>query len=119
MKKSIPRESSIVDGIMKYLNSLPGCIARKRHGSAYGIKGDPDIYGVIPVSRWKIYDHPSGLTSYVTDSVAQHFEVEVKRPGKEPTILQQARLKEWASACVPVLVATSVDDVKKFVEGMM
>lgn len=113
MTNTIPRESTIVDRILKYLNGLPGCIARKRHGSAYGLKGEPDIYGVISVQRYT-YNDVDG--EYLEAPTPLHFEVEVKRPGKEPTTLQAQRLAQWSTIGVPTLVATSLDEVKAFIE---
>jgi hypothetical protein len=80
------RESSIVAAILKTLNSLPGCLARKRHGTPYAVAGDPDITGCCD---------------------GQHFELEVKRPGKRPTKLQERRLEEWRCAGATVAVVTS------------
>ena len=37
----------------------PGVVVRKRHGTAMGVAGDPDLYGSIH---------------------GRHFEIEVKRP---------------------------------------
>ena len=42
-----PGEKAIVRAILAYLNSLPGCLARKRWGGGYGVAGDPDITGCI------------------------------------------------------------------------
>ena len=83
------RESALVAEILRALRALPGVIVRKRHGSAWGVAGDPDLYGSI-----------SG----------RHFEIEVKRPGEQPTALQQARLKQWAATGALVGVARSVED---------
>lgn len=71
------RESSIVRAILKALNQVPGVVARKRWGTALGVAGDPDIYGAI---------------------AGRHFEMEVKRPGNEPTPLQWTRLATWRRA---------------------
>ncbi len=68
------REKSLHERIMAYINIQPGCKCRKRHGTAYGHKGDPDLYGSL-----------CGL----------HFEFEIKQKGEKPTPLQQKRLKEW------------------------
>ena len=34
-------ESAIVKAILAYLNSLPGCLARKRWGGGMGVAGIP------------------------------------------------------------------------------
>jgi hypothetical protein len=87
--KSGLRESALVTEILRALRALPGVIVRKRHGSAWGVAGDPDLYGSIH---------------------GQHFEIEVKRPGDRPTALQEARLKQWAATGALVGVARSVED---------
>jgi len=74
---STPRESTIVRAILKALGQVPGLVARKRWGTALGKAGDPDLYGSFN---------------------GKHFELEVKRPGEEPTPLQWARLAEWQEA---------------------
>ena len=82
-----PRESAIVKKILERLNAIPGCMARKRHGSAYTVAGDPDIYGSM---------------------LGQHFEIEVKAPGEKPTALQHKRLEEWLKAGSSACWVTSV-----------
>lgn len=116
MTNTIPRESTIVDRILKYLNGLPGCIARKRHGSAYGLKGEPDIYVIISVMRWRESVPGQFTGKFTSEMVPLHAEIEVKRPGKEPTLLQQKRLDQYRALGVPTLVATSLDEVKAFIE---
>jgi hypothetical protein len=83
------RESALVAEILRTLRALPGVIVRKRHGSAWGVAGDPDLYGSIH---------------------GRHFEIEVKRPGDRPTALQEARMKQWAATGALVGVARSVED---------
>lgn len=60
---------------LEALNKLPGGRFRKRHGTAYGVAGDPDIYGSLN---------------------GKHVELEAKAPGERPTVLQERRLREWA-----------------------
>ena len=84
-----PRESAIVARIMASLRQIPGCVVRKRHGTAWGVAGDPDLYGSVN---------------------GQHFEIEVKRPGENPTRLQEQRLAEWWDAGALAGVAHSVDE---------
>jgi len=83
------RESALVAGIITALREIPGCVVRKRHGTVWGVAGDPDLYGSIN---------------------GRHFEIEVKRQGQEPTSLQQARLAEWRRGGALVGVAHSVDE---------
>jgi hypothetical protein len=83
------REAALVAEIVRALRALPGVIVRKRHGSAWGVAGDPDLYGSI-----------SG----------RHFEIEVKRPGDRLTALQEARMKQWAATGALAGAARSVED---------
>lgn len=89
------RESALAAEIMRAIRALPGVVVRKRHGSAWGIAGDPYLYGSIN---------------------GRHFEIEVKRPGVDgPTPLQQARLRQWAATGALVGVARSVEDALRIV----
>lgn len=87
----MPRERSLQKSVLNHLKKLreqdPTLIYRKRHGTALGVAGDPDIYGV-----WR------GIP----------FEIELKRPGESPTPLQRLRLHEWAQAgaCGAVIHST-------------
>lgn len=91
-----PLEATITRSIIRALRAVPGLVVRKRHGSALGISGDPDLYG-----------------SYR----GRHFEIEVKRPGRKLTSLQQQRLKEWALAGAIVGVAHSIEEAMDIVVG--
>jgi hypothetical protein len=71
------RESSIVDSIERAAARIDGLVLRKRHGTAFGIAGDPDFYGCFK---------------------GRHIEIELKRPGEEPTRLQRKRLTYWSAA---------------------
>jgi len=71
-----PREKSLQNSCLHILKSR-GLTGRKRHGDAYGVAGDPDLYFLIG---------------------GRHVEVELKRPGEEPTPLQKLRLAEWVQA---------------------
>jgi hypothetical protein len=74
---------------MAALGRIPGCVIRKRHGSSWGVAGDPDLYGSIR---------------------GRHFEVEIKRPGEDPTPLQQARLAQWRASGAIAGVAHEVGE---------
>jgi len=87
-------EKSIVESILKHLNSLDRCRARKIHGGPY-MAGWPDIL-------------------CVRDGHAYFFEV--KRPGGRPTKLQLYELSEWMSAGATVAIVTSVDEVRAVLE---
>ena len=88
-------ERAIVKAILAYLNSLPGCLARKRWGGGMGVAGDPDIDACIRGRR---------------------VQLEVKRPGEKPTLLQFKRLEEWRQAGALVGVVTSVAEVRTLFE---
>jgi rubrerythrin len=77
---------------MAALKRLPGVVVRKRHGTAMGVAGDPDLYGTCN---------------------GRHFEIEVKRPGDSAaqlSELQTQRLMEWKLGGALTGVARSVDD---------
>ena len=98
-------ESNIVKtikaGLLKEAARLVHTIEiRKRHGTAYSIKGDPDLYGVINYSP-----EAGGL--------GRHFEIEVKRPGEEPTPLQCQRIQEWKNAGSLAGWATNFEEAKR------
>jgi hypothetical protein len=84
-------ERAIVKAILTYLNSIPGCLARKRWGGGMGVAGDPDIDACIR---------------------GRSVQLEVKRPGEKPTALQAKRLREWRKAGALVAVVSSVEEVK-------
>ncbi len=86
-----PLEKSIVSSIMQWLRQLPGCKVEKRHGNSYAGGGKPDLTGAINGKR---------------------FELEVKRPGKKPTALQEREIEAWRTAGVVADVVTSVLDVQ-------
>jgi hypothetical protein len=83
-------EKSITNAILKYLNGLPGCYARKTLGNMSN-PGEPDISGCIAGRR---------------------LEIEVKAPGNKPTKLQERALKRWAATGAITGVAWSLDDAK-------
>jgi hypothetical protein len=85
-------EKSIVARIVTALKRYPHIVVRKRHGTAFGMAGDPDLYGTIN---------------------GRHFEIEVKRPddpSSQLTELQTKRLLEWKMAGAITGVARSVDE---------
>jgi len=89
------QEISIVKSILKYLNSQPDCKAIKTHGGIYGA-GQADITGCYKGRR---------------------IEIEVKRPGYEPTRLQAAILEQWRAAGALCGCAHSLDEAKEILKG--
>ena len=71
------RETALKNKVLEYLNSLPGCKAIKIHGNAYTEAGTPDIAGCIN---------------------GRAFWIELKEPGKTPTLIQRKRISEWLAA---------------------
>ena len=92
-----PLEKHIVANIMRALRARSGVVVRKRHGTAMGVAGDPDLYGSID---------------------GKHFEIEVKRPDgpSQLTILQAERLREWARTGALTGIATSVEDALRIID---
>ena len=83
-------EKTITNNILKYLKSLPDCLAKKRTGGINN-RSEPDIFGCI---------------------AGRHFELEVKRPGGRLTPNQAATLKRWKEAGAVTGVPQSVEDVQ-------
>lgn len=92
-----PLEKNIVESIMRWLKTVPGCYAEKRHGSRFAA-GRPDITGCIDGRR---------------------FEIEVKRPGRKATKLQEEMLRRWRSAGAIAGVVTSRDEVEELLGGIL
>jgi hypothetical protein len=76
-------ENALTQKILKHINSIPRCFARKRHGGAFS-QGDPDIAGVI-----------EGLA----------FFCEVKLETGELTKLQAVMLDKWKFSGAKTFVA--------------
>jgi hypothetical protein len=96
-----PLESSLKTSTERKLKALRaqdnGLVFRKRHGSVYGLAGDPDFYGL-----WH------GL----------HWELELKAPGEKPTQLQLERQAEWARAGALVAYADAPNMVDAFLSTL-
>jgi len=93
----MPLESSIVNGILKYLNhEVKDCIAEKVMGNAY------------QSSRADINMCWDG----------QLYRIEVKTPdnSNKPTKAQEANLKKWAKAGAICVAVWSLDEVKNIIE---
>ena len=88
-KKPAMRESALVSAIVQALRAAPGLVVRKRHGTAWGVAGDPDLTGCY---------------------LGRHFELEVKTPASALTRLQEARLAEWLRAGAITAVVRSVGE---------
>ncbi len=85
-----PLEKSIIRNIVRALKKeFPNIEVRKRHGTAFGVAGDPDLYGSV-----------HGF----------HFELEVKRPGEQPTTIQERRKQEWRGAGALAFTVVSAEE---------
>lgn len=91
-----PLERNLQAALLQYLKKLrqgdPTLVYRKKHGTAGGIAGDPDLYGC-----WR------GVP----------FAIELKRPGEDPTELQRYHLNEWQAAGAVTGVARSRADLAR------
>lgn len=88
-------EKNITKTILKRLNGLPGCRAKKHHGSAWG-SAELDVYGCMQ---------------------GRAFYLEVKRPGGEPTERQQSIIREWEAAGAITGTVHSADEAETMVTG--
>ena len=86
----MPRESTIVNAIMRYLRTIPCSVAYKNHGSTMGRAGRPDI-------------------EFFHGGKAWFFEVKV--PGKKATHVQRHELTRLRRAGCVAEVVTGVDMV--------
>lgn len=116
-KKKPPLESEIVDAILKYLAGIPGVCAAKRHGSPYGIRGEPDITGAIRLSASLFVS--GGAATRGPVEIAHRFEIEVKRPGETSTPGQIKRQEYWRRCGASVIEADSVGDVQLLIDGLV
>lgn len=86
----MPKESTIVAAVLKYLRAR-GYWAAKLHGGPYQMAGLPDVLAI-----------KGGLATWV----------EVKRPGEKPTAIQESMMRTLANAGSIVIVATSIEDLE-------
>jgi hypothetical protein len=91
-----PLEKTIVANVMAVARSM-GYWAMKNHGSQFSVAGLPDVL-LIKEGRavW----------------------LEAKRPGEEPTRIQEHRIRELIGVGCPVAVVRSAGDAKAFLESL-
>ncbi len=94
MQRKAPLEKTIVANVMAQGRAL-GFWSVKFHGNAFTMSGVPDVL-------------------MIKDGRA--VWIECKRPGEEPTKIQNHRMRELASAGCPVAVVTSAAEAKAFLE---
>lgn len=89
-------ETNLKNQVMRMLaKEYPAAIVRKRHGTVYATKGDPDLSILI-----------RGI----------HLECELKRLGESPTPLQAVRLETWRQAGAQVAVIHTVAEMREFMD---
>lgn len=94
--KSQPLEKTIVAKIKQLAEGL-GWWVTKMHGNQFMAKGLPDLLLI-----------KNGRAAWI----------EVKRPGNDPTRIQEHRMRELATAGCPVTVACSAADARHFLENI-
>ena len=88
-------ETEITNKILKYLNDLDCCEARKQHGGPYAQRGEPDI-------------------DCVYRSVS--LKLEVKTEKGKVSKLQTSRIEKWRKAGAVACVVRSVEDASRMIE---
>ncbi len=96
MARKAPLEKTIVAKGMAVARGM-GFLAIKMHGGGYSLAGLPDVL-------------------CLKDGRA--YWIEFKRPGEEPTKIQQHRLRELIGHGCPSTVCRSAGDVKEFLESV-
>ena len=89
-----PLEKTIVAKVLAEAKRL-GLLAIKNHGSSYSVKGLPDVLAI-----------KDGMCAWM----------EVKRPGEEPTRIQEHVMRQLAGAGCPVTVVRSASEARRFLE---
>jgi len=92
-------EKHIVKKIKDWLSQFKGDFY-KVHGTVSQRSGEPDLTGSI-----------------LYKNIWLHFNIEVKRPGRQPTKLQIYRLQKWHQCDRVVGVARCVEDMEKIFDA--
>ena len=123
-------ETKIVREILRYLTTAPDVIAWRNNVGAmmaeskygvrrfvrFGMKGQSDITGIVTKRLTVFYKDKDGMVVHTPLGFGQRLEIEVKRPGKQPTVHQRAFLEMVRKAGGIGIVASSVEDVRKELE---
>jgi len=96
MQRKAPLEKTIVANVMAQ-GRASGFWVTKFHGNAFTMSGVPDVLLIR-----------NGRAVWL----------ECKRPGEEPTKIQNHRMRELATAGCPVAVVTSAAEAKAFLETL-
>lgn len=108
--KNRSRETPITKSIMRDLKQRPGVFVHKNHGGRFGNSGLPDLLiSFIPVRTKdaKQWDGPAIVIG-----------MEVKRPGENPTPLQQKTLDRMARCGMFATVARSKREAIEYLETL-
>ena len=87
-----PLEKTIVARVIDQAKTM-GWIAFKMHGNQFAVKGLPDVLVI-----------KNGRAAWM----------EVKRPGNQPTRIQEHRMRDLSNAGCPVAVVYSAQDARHF-----
>ncbi|PWT72768.1 MAG: hypothetical protein C5B60_09110 [Chloroflexi bacterium] len=94
-------EATLLRSVERHLKKLasqdPRLVWRKRHGSVFTTAGDPDITGL-----W----------------AGRHFEMELKKTGESPTLLQHTRLAQWQRAGAHTFVIHSLSEFQAAIDTL-
>lgn len=90
-------EKAMVDKCIKHVNSLKGCMARKRHPGA-NRTGEPDITGCLRGRR---------------------LEVEAKVGNNKPTKIQEAMLGKYARSGAATATVWTYEAFVEFVDSIL
>lgn len=86
-------EYNLSKSIIDWIDSQPGCHARKVHSAGMDGKGEPDILACM---------------------CGRMVVIETKLPkGGQPTDIQRYCLQQWRAAGAVAITATSLDDVEQ------
>lgn len=91
-----PLEKTIVNNVMAVARQL-GWWTMKNHGSQFSVAGLPDVLCI---------------------KAGRAVWLEAKRPGEEPTRIQEHRMRELISHGCPVAVVRSAGDAREFLESL-
>jgi Holliday junction resolvase len=94
--KKPPLEKTIVNSVMAVARSM-GYWVMKNHGSQFSVAGLPDV---LCIREGRV------------------VWLEAKRPGEEPTRIQEHRMRELIGVGCPVAVVRSAGDAKTFLESL-
>ena len=91
-----PLEKTIVNNVMAVARQL-GWWTLKNHGSQFSVAGLPDVLCI---------------------KEGRAVWLEAKRPGEDPTRIQEHRMRELIGHGCPVAVVRSAGDAKEFLESL-